>query len=129
MNPVILIAFTGFLICIYAWYVDRQLIKNPSYKAICDISDAMSCTKTFKSAWGKLFGFSNTILGIAFYSAIMPLSYLGFNYLVFLGAVCSITFSAYLAYILYFKIKTLCLICTSIYVINIALLIVSYANI
>ncbi|MEX2438244.1 MAG: vitamin K epoxide reductase family protein, partial [Candidatus Babeliales bacterium] len=124
----IIIALIGLIICIYAWYVDRQLSKNKSYKAACDINDTVSCTKTFKSPWGKMFGFSNTILGILFYAGILALSYFGYTYLVFAGTIIAMAFSLYLAYILYFKIKTICLICTSIYIINILLLIVSYKN-
>ena len=128
MNPVIIIATLGLIICLYAWYVDQKIIKDPSYRAACDISDAISCTKTFKSVYGKHFGVSNIIWGLIFYGGIIIVSAMGYHKLIFLDALLGILFSLYLAYILYFKVKTVCLICISIYVINIALLFASYAN-
>ena len=120
------ISVVGFLLSIYAYYVEKKSEKNKEYKAICDLSENMSCNKAFTSEYGKLMGISNSIYGIFFYILILLL--IQYNYLnyVFYLALLSVLGSIYLAYISYFKLKNFCLVCTSIYTVNILLLIFSY---
>lgn len=125
---VILVAGIGFVICLYGLYIERQVLVDHAYKAVCDISDRASCTKTFLSPWGKLLGFSNIYVGIVFYLAMIALGFFGQAQLIFLGAVGACLASVFLAYILATKVKTFCLLCSSIYLINIILLIVAYKN-
>lgn len=54
------------------------------------------------------------------------LALLGLTKLAFLGAIAACVASIGLAYILIFKIHTVCLICTTIYGINAALLLATY---
>lgn len=121
----LLLSIAGFLISLYGFYIEQKLKTNPNYKPICDISDRVSCTKPIKSPLGKLFGISNTIVGMFFYSVMIVLSWIGLYQMVFVGAIGACLVSLYLAYILYFRIKTFCLICTITYAINAALLLVS----
>ena len=123
MNIVIII---GFLLSIYAYYVEKKSEKNKEYKAICDLSENMSCNKAFTSKYGKIAGISNSIPGIIFYVLVFLL--IQYNYLnyVFYLALLSVLGSIYLAYISYFKLKNFCLVCTSIYVVNVLLLMFSY---
>lgn len=123
---VMLISFVGFTISLYGLWVEYQVKKDANYKAVCDISDRASCSKTFLSPWGALLGVSNTYLGLIFYLAMFVLGGLHLNGLVLLGAVGACIFSLFLAYILYAKVKTICFICISIYVINALLLWAAY---
>ncbi len=117
------LASIGFALSFYGYYVEQQVEKNPSYKAACDISDQVSCTKAFKSPYGKLFGISNTLVGMVFYALIFVLAMLGFQqlvkYLAMAGAAAAVLF----AYLLYVKVKSYCLVCTLTYVVNLLLLI------
>ena len=122
---IIVLCAIGFAVSLYGFFIEKQLKKDPNYKPICDISDKTSCTKPFKSSFSKLFGISNTIVGMLFYAAIAFLSWFGLYQLVILGSAAACLVSLYLAYILYAKIRTLCLICTITYLINGALLVVS----
>lgn len=125
---IIILSLIGFAICVYGYIVERNFAKNPSYHAACDISDRVSCTKLFTSKYGKMFGVSNIILGMIFYITMTVLAYLGMTTLVFYGAVIAFLGTVVFAYISYVVMKVVCPLCTSIYVVNIALLIVSYFN-
>lgn len=125
---VALIALLGLCISLYAYWVDRQILLNTDYKAICDISDAVSCSKPFVSPYSKLLGFSNTIVGIIFYTSMFWLAIGNYYKLLFTLSLGSLIASVYLAFILFTKIRTLCLICIAIYLINILLFIASYYN-
>src|SRR4029077_16459650 len=105
----------------YAYYLDYKLQANQNYNAACDINDQMSCTKVAKSPYSKTFGIPNALLGLAYYALIIGLvltnqpQYLG--YLVVGGLLAT----AYYAYLLFFVIKTICLVCTSTYIVNVLL--------
>ena len=126
MVIIVALALIGFALSLYAFLIERWMKKDPTYKPACDLSDRISCSKPILSKYGKLFGISNTLLGMIYYAAVAVLALLGYYYLVqtltIAGALASLGF----AYILYFKIRSFCLICTATYAINIALLIASF---
>lgn len=120
-----ILSFVGFCISMYGFFIEQQIKQNVTYKPACDISDRISCSKPLLSKYGKLFFVSNSVLGILFYMSMMILAAYGLKILLFYGALLSVLVSIFLAYILFFKIRTLCLLCVSIYVINILLLLYS----
>lgn len=124
-NIIRIVAVIGFLLSFYFLYIEKKASKSKKYKAICDISDKMSCTKAFSSRYGSLFGLSNSVLGLGFYLVIFLLTFYNITYIFYLS-ILSIIISIYLAYVLYFKLKNFCLICNAIYLVNILLLIFSY---
>ena len=124
--PILITAGIGFLISLYTSYIDLKLMKQKDYKAACDISDTISCTKAFKSGYGSVFGIPNGAIGIIFYAIVLLLAFFGFANFVFYLSVLSLMASAYLAYVLHFKVRAICLVCYSIYIINIVLFILSY---
>jgi vitamin-K-epoxide reductase (warfarin-sensitive) len=124
---VALLSLIGFGVSLYAYILEQRIHKNAQYKAACDLSDKISCTRTFTSPYAKLFfGISNTIIGMIFYAGMFVVAYLGLAKLAFLGAIAACLASLGFAYILYFKLRTVCLICTTIYVLNGALLLATY---
>ena len=122
----LLLSIIGFCITLYDYYIEYSLKKNPLYKPVCDITDSISCTKPIQSAYGKLFGISNSLLGMGFYVLMIILSLIQAELFLFIFSFIAVLFSIYLAYILMFKIRSLCFICVAIYSINVALLLVSY---
>ena len=118
ITAIMILCAIGFLLSAYAFFVEWQLTHNRAYKAACDISDRVSCTRPLLSPYAKMLGISNALLGVAFYAAIMVCDWWGYaevvRYGTLLGALASVVF----AYILYFKIHSLWLIGTSIYVVN-----------
>lgn len=121
LSTIILLSLLGFSVSLYAYILEKKIKAYPAYKAACDISDAFSCSKPLLSEYGEIFGFSNSLLGMLFYATMAILAFLDRTNLLFYLSVASLLVSAFLAYILYFRIKTVCLICTSIYLINILL--------
>ena len=125
MNLIVL-SCLGLGISLYAAYAFAQLKKNPAYRAVCDISDKVSCTKTMVSPYGSCFGISLVYIALGFYALILGLVLLKAYALVFVLSLISVLVSGYLAYLQYWKMKLFCLICTSLYIINILLLMISY---
>ena len=125
MLSVILLAVLGFGISLYGYMVEWNVARDKTYKAACDISDRISCTKAFYSPYGKLFGISNTMAGMIFYAIVFILAIFGYIYLVRLLAVAGFLATILFAYLLYVKVKSYCLVCTATYVINILLLLCS----
>jgi vitamin-K-epoxide reductase (warfarin-sensitive) len=121
-----LIAALGFFVSLYTYFVELKVAQNASYKAACDLTDRISCTKPITSPYGKLFGISNALLGIGYYALFFILTFFHATTALYVLALMAFLFSLYLAWLLYFRIRAFCILCTSTYVINILLLILSY---
>jgi vitamin-K-epoxide reductase (warfarin-sensitive) len=122
----VILALLGFAVCLYAYVTEERLKINPNYKAACDISEMVSCTKPMKSAYASLFYVSNAVVGVLFYLVIAILAFIDQINLVFFAVSLSCIATLFLAYILYFKIRSLCLICTSTYIINISMFLYTF---
>ena len=124
-----LLSVIGFFVSYYANFVDQKLKKDPNYQSACNISDRISCTKPIVSPYGKLLGFSNAYVGLVYYPIMAFLATFGNDLSLFILATGSLVFTLYLAYILFTKIKSLCLICLSIYAVNISIFLICLNNI
>ncbi|EPY33208.1 vitamin-K-epoxide reductase (warfarin-sensitive) [Strigomonas culicis] len=138
----IALCLLGFVLSGYAYAVEQRAAAakqlGHGYRAYCDIGP-FSCTKVFSSDFGsatQFFGLpktSNAAVGMAFYAAEVLLC-LGLVrrggargcvhrtclLLLRLSSGLSVGVSAALAYVLVFVLHDLCLVCCSIYVVNIA---------
>ncbi|MFH1917299.1 MAG: vitamin K epoxide reductase family protein [Nanoarchaeota archaeon] len=125
MNTIQVLATIGILLSVYAYYVEQHARRLRSYKALCDFSSKISCTKVFTSRYSKILGVSNSLIGVVYYAIVFVLSAGGvYSVLVpltLLGVIASIV----LAYLSYFRLKKFCVVCTGTYVINIAIFITS----
>lgn len=126
MVTIVVVALVGLCISVYGVMVERSVLQNEQYKAVCDISDMVSCTKTFVSPYNKLLGISNIWASLLYYCAILSLAFMGLTDVLFILSCIGLVTSVVFAYILYFKIRTVCLICTSLYIINGALVFAAY---
>ena len=121
-----IVSIFGLLLSVYAFSVEKKTEKSKSYKPLCDISKNISCTKAFDSKYGSLTGISNSFAGIFFYLIVFLLAFFGqLNYIFYL-AIISIIGSFYLVYTQITKIKSFCLVCSGIYLVNLLLLVFSY---
>ena len=121
-----LLALSGFLLSSYSWYIEQRIKSDATYRPACDISKKASCSKPIMSKYGSLFYISNSVLGVAFYGVVFLMAIFGYAAAIFYASVASLFATLFLAYILYAKIQTLCLICTTIYIINILLFCVAF---
>ncbi len=118
-----LLAALGLGISIYTYITEIRLKQDPTYKPVCDLSDRISCSKPMQSPYSKLFFVSNAVMGILFYAGMIILALASASTLVLIGSIGSCALSCVLAYLLYVKIQTICLLCTSLYIINFLMLI------
>lgn len=123
---VMIIALIGLCLSGYAFFVEQKIAANPTYKPVCDLSDRISCTKPLGSKYGKFFGINNSLFGLIFYTIMIVAALFNAHALMTYGAFAACGVSVVLAYILYFKIHSFCLVCSSIYLVNICLLIATY---
>jgi len=125
MTAIFILAFIGFCISFYAYFVETKIKKEPEYKPACDINDRISCSKPILSEYGNIFYFSNGLMGMIYYLIVAALAFFDASQLVLIAAIGGCLASAVLAYILYFKIKSLCIVCMSLYIVNILILLFS----
>ncbi|XP_050682186.1 vitamin K epoxide reductase complex subunit 1-like protein 1 [Leptidea sinapis] len=134
----IVAAIVGILVSTYALYVELVAEANPTYKALCDISERASCSKVLTSKYSKGFGFAaegsalkvpNCVYGIIFYCLMIFLSTLNHTIagnLQLLLCSTSLLTCLYLAYLLAFVLKDFCVVCVSTYFVNISITILVY---
>ena len=125
---IIILAVIGLLISIYGITTERKLQQDVHYKATCDISDTISCTRPMLSSYNKMFGISNSWASALYYVIILAAALFNQSQLLMLITGAGLLVTIVFAYILYFKVKALCLICTALYIVNIALAIACYAK-
>jgi len=126
MITVIIICIIGLIISAYGIIVERKIQQDALYKPTCDISSAVSCSKPFLSPYGKILGISNIWASALYYIAMIALATTNYTTIVFMASCMGLLASCAFAYILIFKIQSLCLICVSLYVTNIALALACY---
>lgn len=138
----VVLGIIGLILSVYTIFVEVSAHSDKSYKAMCDISESVSCSKVFLSKYGtgfglvgpilgeeSIFNIPNSIFGIIFYSLIICISLVGnrkqglkvLSILSFL----SCAMSVYLATILY-MLQDICMVCVSTYIVNFSLFYVSF---
>ena len=123
ITSIIIVAIIGFCIALYTFLLEKKVEKDPTFKPVCDISDKISCTKPMKSQYANLFYVSNTIIAMIFYSIVAALAFFHASYFLLGVIIAGCIISCVLAYLLYFKIQSLCLLCTAMYIVNLILLV------
>lgn len=126
LNLLRAVAVVGFLLSLYSFWIEKHKKAHPEHKAICDIQENISCSKAFSSPYGHLFGISNALLGLGFYLFILAVSFTAYVSYLFYFSMLSMVMTLYLIYVTYFRLKNYCLVCHGIYIVNIALLIITY---
>lgn len=122
---IIILSLIGFGVSLYTYNLEQKVEQQPDYKPACDLSDTVSCTKPIKSKYGKLFFVSNSLVGMLYYCIVAVLAFFDARMLLVLASCGAIVVSVVLAYILYFKIKSFCLLCNALYVVNILIFFLS----
>ncbi|XP_031557315.1 vitamin K epoxide reductase complex subunit 1-like [Actinia tenebrosa] len=140
----VILCLTGIGLSVYALHVELSKTQDDNYKALCDISEHMSCSKVFASKYGTGFGLvepvlgkdsplniPNSIFGIVFYSLVCILGLFKSKFAamtIFLFSVTSCIGSVYLGYILYFVLHDVCVVCISTYIVNGLLFIINFIS-
>ncbi|XP_050432635.1 vitamin K epoxide reductase complex subunit 1-like protein 1 [Adelges cooleyi] len=129
-----LCALVGFCLSMYALYVEVSLENNPIYKPFCDVKEYVKCSSAFLSPYAKGFGIiryvfgkdtllnvPNGLTGMVYYALMFALSSSdnrrALDALYYLAIVSNLM-TVYLACILVFVIRELCLVCVTTYLVN-----------
>uniref|UniRef100_A0A8C3V1R6 vitamin-K-epoxide reductase (warfarin-sensitive) n=1 Tax=Catharus ustulatus TaxID=91951 RepID=A0A8C3V1R6_CATUS len=132
------LCLAGAALSLYALHVEHNAARDPSYRAACDLAPSVSCTRVFSSRWGRGLGLVEPVLGkdsavnvpngavgLLFYllQGLLGLSRSRLASVALLGtSVASALASLWLAAVLAFGLRDLCLVCVSTYGVNLALL-------
>ena len=119
LSAIRILCFVGLFLAGYALYVEHKVSVDPDYVASCDLASWISCSKVFSSEYAHVFfGIPNAALGVLFYLFILVLDSMKmYQYIMYLATL-SLLISVYLAYILAFVLKDMCVVCVSTYVVN-----------
>ncbi|MBN2524768.1 MAG: thioredoxin domain-containing protein [Deltaproteobacteria bacterium] len=126
---IVLVSLLGLAVAIELTHIHYESHTNPDFNSICAINEALNCETVARSPWSVFAGLpisvwgmlAYTLFGILGFHALLKKKVLAGFYLVSsLGALVT---SGLLAYISTFLIKSLCLFCTTLYVVNSALFI------
>ncbi|KAK4289792.1 hypothetical protein Pmani_037263 [Petrolisthes manimaculis] len=138
----LIVSTVGIVLAVYALYVETAKEHDGNYKAMCDISSSVSCSKVFTSKYGRGFGLVGSILGEDHFLNV-PNSIPGIIFYILniiMGEVKSIgvaraqrvilslsnLMSLYLGYLLYFVLHDFCVVCVSTYMVNLILTVLSF---
>lgn len=109
---------------------ERALALDPNHVASCSINPIISCSSVMQSTQGSALGVSNTQLGLIAYGALMLLGFellLGLQLtknmwrLVWLGSMFALGYSLWLISQSLYVIGSLCLYCSTIWLVTIPL--------
>ena len=104
-------AVCGLLFVFYTMYVEDRARKDPSYRAFCDFTPNISCTRGATSRWEKLFFIPNTMIGILYYSSAIILAYLDQPQFVFYLGVMGMLFGFIMMTLMISQEKIFCTMC------------------
>ncbi|XP_051865921.1 vitamin K epoxide reductase complex subunit 1-like protein 1 [Pristis pectinata] len=132
----------GLALSVYAYHVETSKERDTTYRAMCDLSDSISCSRVFTSRWGRGFGLlggilgqdsvfnqPNSVYGLLFYVLQLLLSLTASAtaaVVLLLTSLLSLAGSLYLAYVLLFLLRDLCLVCVTTYALNLLLFVLNY---
>ncbi len=127
----------GLVLSVYVIYVEYMTHHADNYKALCDISETVSCSKAFMSEYAKFFSYvglvrensvldvSNATYGMLFYIIYALVSISGSSYtrkmVLLILSVLSMALSAALSYILAVIMRDKCVVCFLTYACNFGL--------
>ena len=131
----------GLLLSLYAVGVKRAAAEDPDYVPQCDISEEVSCSKVMHSEYGNMLSLigivdegslwdqANSLYGAGFYllsGIVSCVDTPGANKILFALSAVSMTITAVLAYIMFFRIGAVCVVCLGTYVANSAFLVAAW---
>ncbi|CAH1799016.1 unnamed protein product [Owenia fusiformis] len=132
----------GIIVSLYALYIEIRKHKDPQYVAMCDLNEHMSCSRVLTSRYGTGFGFveylvgknsylnqPNCIVGAIMFFIQIVLGQFDWWLAIEVNYYCSIIACLgcfYLAIVLFFILKDLCLVCISMYICNAAIFYLNY---
>jgi len=132
---VALLALCGAGVATELTLLHAKQILQPGFRSFCSWSNTFNCDVVAQSRWSELFGIPIASLGLLYYLFIALLSALALRKtddlrfvapLIFVLAGASFLYSVFLAYISSAVIRTICILCSGLHLINAAMFVVSW---
>jgi uncharacterized membrane protein/predicted DsbA family dithiol-disulfide isomerase len=123
----LLLAFVGFCVSIYA-LIEHLRLKSGATTLGCDINDTVSCSTVFNSSYGAFAGIPLGAFGMAYFgivaaTAVLPkfadVSERWISWWRMIVAAVGTAVSLVLAYVSYFQLGAVCVVCSGIHAITI----------
>jgi len=105
--------------------VHYHLLTDPSYASVCDVSETVSCTNAYSSAYGEIAGVPTALLGVLFFGIVLLVLALSSRspasrphtatYVLALASI-GLLVVGYLGYASLIVLQTVCLLCVTTYV-------------
>ncbi|MEW5819566.1 MAG: thioredoxin domain-containing protein [Cyanobacteriota bacterium] len=132
----ILVAIAGLILSILLAKVGISVANDPAYKSFCNFNEAYNCETVARSVFSTHFGIPNFVYGMAFYLLVTCFGILCLldekpvlpNFFVYLFwlSLFSVGVSVYLFTVSILYIKSKCVLCMMVYIVNIVLLMVAF---
>jgi protein-disulfide isomerase/uncharacterized membrane protein len=104
--------------------------------SFCNVSEYINCDAAVLSEYSDFWGIPTSVFGIAFYLALLLIQLFALfssedfkkhlYRVIFLSGLISSILSLWLAYLLIYKVKALCLLCLGSYIVNFAISVLSF---
>jgi uncharacterized membrane protein/protein-disulfide isomerase len=116
-----------------AW-VHYNILSDPLYSSVCDVSATFSCTEAYTSRFGSVAGVPVALIGVVYFAFVLVLVAMCQKSSTARQNVAGYTFAVstlglagvlYLGYASFVVLKTICLLCVGSYVAIVALFILS----
>jgi protein-disulfide isomerase/uncharacterized membrane protein len=135
--PVLTLAIAGLIVSVAIEVIHRRLAADQSYVSFCNVSSSVNCDVVLGSRYALLAGISVALWAIAYYvvlatvagavAATRRASTRGrLANLTLLAAGWGLLFSVYMAVIAFGVLRTVCLLCSALWLINLALFLVAW---
>ncbi len=122
-----IVSLLGLIVSVALSTEKTHLLKNPRSDLLCDLNPVYSCKSVILSQQASIFGFSNELLGIAFFAGILALAIgllagaeykLWLHKLVWFGLLGSMASVFWFFYQSVYVIGALCIYCSSVWLIT-----------
>lgn len=134
-NLLLAFALFGFAASSASAYVHYQLVTQPGYSSVCDVSATVSCSDAYLSRYGSFWGVPVALGGLFYFALVLLMTAMGGRpsaaarenvpgYIFALSTV-ALAFVLYLAWAAFFQLKAVCLLCVATYVAVVAIFIIS----
>lgn len=122
----LLLGLAGFGVSIYA-LIEHLKLKNGATDLSCDVNNLVSCTKVFDSAYGSLAGIPLGAFGMSFFAIVIAVAVLPkvadvserwISWWRLVVGVVGAVVSLLLAYVSYFELGAVCIVCSATHAIS-----------
>jgi protein-disulfide isomerase/uncharacterized membrane protein len=135
--PAAVLAVIGLGVSFTIDHVHRRLVADVNYASFCNVNASVNCDVVLGSRYATLAGVSVSIWAILYYTIFLvfaaAIAYTGraqtrerLTRGLLVWALWGLLFAGYMAVIAFFVLRTVCLMCSALYVVNIGLFVAAW---